>query len=300
MAELKDIGRTATSSLKHGVHDAQQAASQATSHAAPWLEALARFGYASKGAVYGTVGFLALSVALGRGGATTDTQGALLRLQDLPAGPLLMWLLTLGLIGYALWQLIRAAFDPEGQGHQAKGVIKRSGYALSGAANVGLALFTARLATLGTATRQQNSEDRVASTILDLPGGQLLLALGGLALLAVAANQLYSAYGAKFMKRMAFTDVSGRPRDALVRIGQVGITSRGILMVIIGVFALLAAWHRNATETVGISEALTWLRTQPAGNLLLGAVALGTLCYGVWCVVQARYRRIRIEDSAAG
>ena len=52
------------------------------------------------------------------------------------------------------------------------------------------------------------------------------------------------------------------------------------------------------SETVGISQALTWLGSQPAGNVLLGVVAIGTLCYGVWCAVQARYRRIRIEDAA--
>ncbi|WP_083524075.1 DUF1206 domain-containing protein [Deinococcus grandis] len=298
MADLKQMGQQTASTLKGGVEGAQQAAARATHHAAPWLEALARFGYASKGVVYGTVGLLALSVALGRGGATTDTKGALLRLQDLPAGTLLIWLLTLGLIGYALWQLIRAALDPEDQGHEAKGVVKRAGYAFSGVANLGLAVFTARLALAGNAARSQNSEDQVAGTVLNLPGGQLWLALGGLILLAVAANQLYVAYGAKFMKRVTFTDLPARTCDLLKRIGQVGIASRGVLMVIMGVFALLAAWHRKASETVGIGEALTWLRTQPSGNLLLGAVALGTLCYGVWCVVQARYRRIRIEGAA--
>ncbi|GGK96933.1 DUF1206 domain-containing protein [Deinococcus radiotolerans] len=297
MSDIKHLGQQAASNLKTGAQSAQAAAAHATHHAAPWLETLARAGYASKGVVYGTVGLLALSVALGRGGATTDTKGALLRLQDLPAGNVLMWLLTLGLIGYALWQLIRAALDPEGQGHEAKGIVKRAGYTLSGFANLALAFFTARLALLGNAARSQNSEDQVAGTVLNLPGGQVWLALGGLILLVVAGSQLYVAYGAKFMKRMAFTDLPQRTCDVLKRIGQVGIASRGVLMIIIGVFALLAAWHHKASETVGISEALTWLRTQPSGNLLLGAVALGTLCYGVWCVVQARYRRIRLEDG---
>ena len=41
---------------------------RASRQVAPALEALARFGYASKGVLYGTVGFLALSLALGEGG----------------------------------------------------------------------------------------------------------------------------------------------------------------------------------------------------------------------------------------
>lgn len=103
MPDLKDVtalGQQAGAKLEGVVR-------QVTHQAAPGLEALARVGYASKGVVYATIGLLALSVALGRGGATTDAKGALLRLQDLPLGNVLLWLLVLGLIGYALWQLIR-------------------------------------------------------------------------------------------------------------------------------------------------------------------------------------------------
>lgn len=288
MTDLKQTGQKVAGNVQHA---AQSAAHQA----APGLEALARFGYASKGVVYGTVGFLALSVALGRGGAATDSKGALLRLQDLPLGTPLVWGLVLGLVGYALWQLIRAGLDPERQGNGAKGIVKRSGYLLSGVANIALALFAARLAGSGTAQRTQDSESQAAGQVLNLPGGQLWLALAGIALLAVAANQLYSAWGAKFMKRMAFTDLGARYQDSLKRIGQVGIASRGLMMAILGVFLLIAAWRNSAAVALGISEALTWLRGQPSGNLLLGTVALGTLCYGVWCVVQALYRRVKVE-----
>ncbi|GAA0512636.1 DUF1206 domain-containing protein [Deinococcus depolymerans] len=295
MADLKEVGRNARQQVSDGLHSTREAASQAAGQAAPGLETLARAGYASKGVVYCAVGFLALSVALGRGGQTTDTRGALLKLQDLPGGTALLTLVAVGLVGYALWQLIRAVLDPERQGTGAGGLVKRSGYLISGAANLALAVFTARLAALGNAPQGGDSETRAAGAVLNLPGGQLLLGLVGLALLGLAGSQLYTAYGARFMKRMAFTDVSGRVRGALVKTGQLGIASRGVLMLIIGAFALVAAWHRRANETVGISEALTWLRSQPSGNLLLGVVATGTLCYGVWCAVQARYRRIHIQ-----
>lgn len=288
MTDLKQTGQRVAGNVQH-------AAQSATHQAAPGLEALARFGYASKGVVYGTVGFLALSVALGRGGAATDSKGALLRLQDLPLGTPLVWGLVLGLVGYALWQLIRAALDPERQGSGAKGIVKRSGYLLSGVANIALALFAARLAGSGTATRNQDSESQAAGQVLNLPGGQVLLALAGIALLAVAANQLYSAWGALFMKRMAFTDLGARYQGSLKRVGQVGIASRGLMMAILGVFLLIAAWRNSAAVALGVSEALGWLRDQPSGNLLLGTVALGTLCYGVWCVVQALYRRVKVE-----
>jgi hypothetical protein len=293
----KGVARGVKAGAQHVGAAGQAAARELTHEAAPQLEALARVGYASKGVVYGTIGLLALGVALGRGGATTDAQGALLRLQDLPLGTALVWLLVLGLVGYALWQLIRAALDPEGQGTEAKGIVKRVGYAVSGVGNLALALFAARLAMAGSAARNQASEAQTAREVLQLPGGQLLLGLAGVALLAVAGSGLYTAWGAKFMKRMNF---AGAPKPELLkRIGQVGIAARAVMLAIIGAFLLVAAWRNRAGIVPGISEVLTWLREQPAGNVLLFVLALGTLLYGVWCVVQALYRRIRVEGSAA-
>ncbi|MFC6667436.1 DUF1206 domain-containing protein [Deinococcus radiopugnans] len=101
--------------------DAREKVERASLQVAPGLETLARFGYASKGVVYGTVGALALGLALGAGGSTTDTRGALLRLQDLPGGSVVLWILMVGLVGYALWQLVRAMLDPEHQGTGARG-----------------------------------------------------------------------------------------------------------------------------------------------------------------------------------
>ncbi|MDV6374605.1 DUF1206 domain-containing protein [Deinococcus arenicola] len=267
---------------------------RASQQVAPGLEALARFGYASKGVVYGTVGVLALSLALGGAGRTTDTRGALLRLQDLPAGSAVLWVLAVGLTGYALWQLLRAILDPEHQGTGARGLVKRAGYLISGVIYLTLTAFSARVAAQGSASRDQNSEAQAASQVLQLPGGQLLLGLAGAVLLAVAGRQFYKAYGARFMMHMAFTDVGARYQNTLKRIGQVGIAARGLLLAIVGIFLLMAAWQNQASIAIGTSEALAWLREQPAGQFLLGAVALGTLFYGVWCVTQAVYRRIKV------
>jgi hypothetical protein len=288
MTDIKQVGER----LQGQVEGAARAA---TRRAAPGLEALARAGYASKGVVYGMLGLLALSVALGRGGQTTDTRGALQRLSDLPGGQLLIWLLVVGLLGYALWQLLRAALDPEHHGTKPAALVKRAGYLLSGGANVALAVFAAQVALHAAATSEHNGTARAASTVLHIPGGQVLLGVVAVGLFALAGSQLYTAYGAKFMKRMAFTDLGAQYQRTLTRVGQLGIASRGVLSAILGGFVLVAAWRDSAGTVVGVSGALSWLRSQPAGNFLLGAVALGTLCYGAWCVVQAVYRRIRVQ-----
>ena len=291
MANLREVGSGLRDVGTQAVHGVEAGITEGVQHAAPGLEALARFGYASKGAVYGTIGLLALNLALGRGGRATDTQGALTRIQDLPLGGVLIWLLVIGLVGYALWQLLRALIDPEQQGTAPKGLVKRAGYALSSVTNFALAYFAYRLATQGAAGPGQRQQD-IVRQVLEWPGGQALLGLAGLALLVVGGVQIANALGGKFMKRIALRDFAARHADAVKRVGQAGIAARGVVLGAVGVSLTLAAWKGSASGVRDTAGILTWLRDQ--GNGLLALVALGTLCYGVWCVVQALYRRIKI------
>ena len=66
--------------------------------------------------VYGIIGILALKLALGSGGETTNQQGAMRRLAEQHFGKVLLLLLAVGLAGYAVWRLTRAALGrgPEG------------------------------------------------------------------------------------------------------------------------------------------------------------------------------------------
>lgn len=266
--------------------------------AAPGLEALARFGYASKGVVYATVGLLALALASGRGGQATDSQGALRRLEDLPLGSVLIWPLALGLLGYALWQLLRAVLDPEQLGTEPRALAKRAGYLLSSLLNFALVWFAVRLAGEGRATGGEGGQ-AAAREVLSLPAGQLWLGLAGLALLGVGAAQIAEAVRGKFMRRIALRDAAAQHAGTVRRVGQLGLIARGLTFGAVGAFLLAAAFEDEARRVRDTSGILTWLRDQPAGEVLLALIALGTFCYGLWCFVQARYRRIGLSERAS-
>src|SRR6187549_2618386 len=99
--------------------------------AQPWVEVLARIGYVVRGVLYIVVGILAVQVALGAGGETTDKGGALTAIGIQPFGTVLLVLTIIGLAGYSLWGFIRAIFDPFNRGTSPRGIAQRLGYVVS-------------------------------------------------------------------------------------------------------------------------------------------------------------------------
>src|SRR5690242_14728410 len=80
------------------------------------FELFARAGFVARGVIYAIIGVLAVKVALGAGGKTTNQQGALRTIAHQPFGKFLLVAVAIGLAGYSLWRLTRAAVGhgPEG------------------------------------------------------------------------------------------------------------------------------------------------------------------------------------------
>jgi uncharacterized membrane protein len=60
---------------------------------------------------------------------------------------------------------------------------------------------------------------------------------------------------------------------------------------------LSAGWHERAAEARGVGGALWALHSQPGGDLVLVLLGLGLIAFGVFAVVEARYRPIRPEAA---
>ena len=74
-------------------------------------------------------------------------------------------------------------------------------------------------------------------------------------------------------------------KDQLVWLARAGYASRGVVYLIIGVFALFAAI--GSGETQGSKGALEKLMSQPAGTILIVAMIVGLIGYIVWRLIQA-------------
>ena len=262
----------------------------------PWVERLARFGYATKGVVYILVGALAVLAALDAGGKATDPRGAFQEIYAKPFGQVLLGAVAVGLSAYAIWRVTQAIVDAEGKGGDLKGILIRLGYAGSGLIHAGLAISAARL-ILGEreGSSEQEHKSRTAQ-VMQLPFGRLLVGLVGAGFIGFGLYQLYKGYTAKFRKRLDVGSMSEREDEWATRFGRFGLAARGVVFSIIGYFLIMSALHYDPKEVRGLGGALQALAAQPFGKTLLGVVAAGLAIYGLYMLVEAKYHRIRTRS----
>ncbi|HZU68470.1 MAG TPA: DUF1206 domain-containing protein [Ktedonobacteraceae bacterium] len=284
--------RPNVSTATRNAHRAEYAARGAAT--SRWMTGFARLGYAAKGVVYLIIGGLALELAIGHGGAATDQRGALQTIYEQPFGKFLLIVVGIGLAGYALWSFIQAIFDTEGKGRDAKGILARIGYGAVGVAYALIAFGAFQLA-LGTGSVGQHSSTSTqdwTARLLKLPFGQAVVVIVGLIVLGIAFYLFAKAWNAKFQNRLALSGVAARLRRWIVGSGRLGYGALGVVFTIIGFFLIVAALQHNPSQAKGLDTALQELLRQPFGPVLLGIVAFGLFCYGIYSLVEARYRRV--------
>ena len=111
----------------------------------------------------------------------------------------------------------------------------------------------------------------------------------------LVAAGLYNAYRGlkkKFTKRWDTAAMGRAARRWGERGGTVGLLARGVVFGLIGAFVIKAALDYNPRDAIGLDGALQKLAHQAYGQWLLGLTAAGLLAYAIFCLVEARYRRV--------
>lgn len=256
-----------------------------------WSRNLARVGFVALGVVYCLVGALAFMAAFELEGKTTqdtDQQGAFQFILDQHYGRILLGLVALGLVCYAVWRLLQAVLDPENKGHDAKGIARRIGYAFSGLFYGVLAYYAANLAFGNSNGGQGDSRQTLARELLHQPYGQWLVGLLALGTVAFGVYQIYRALSGKYRKKIQESKLPTQHINMLIRAGKVGYIARGVVWILIGYLFGKAALNANAQEAGGTEKAFSLIEQGTFGSVLLGIMALGLICYGVFMFVRAR------------
>jgi hypothetical protein len=259
-----------------------------------WVEGAARIGLTAKGFVYSLVGILTFAAAFELGGS--DDKGGktqvLQWIQEQPFGQVLLGLTALGLLSYTVWRFIEAFLDSEDKGNDAKGLAKRVPYFFSGLV-YGISTFYAAKLLFGSGGSDEGGDTRqtVAQKLLEQPFGQWLVGIVALGTMAVGVYQIYYSLSDKYRKKVQESKLDKRIKETLVKTGKVGYIARGVVWLIIGYLFLQAALQADSSEAGGSDSAFSFLENE-YGSLVLGAMALGLLSYGIFMFVRARYQPI--------
>lgn len=249
---------------------------------------LARAGLVARGVVYGVIGILALKLALGDGGMATNQQGALKTIGGQSFGEVLLILVAIGLGGYSLWRLTRAAIGHGAE--QRDSASDRVAAAASGIA-YGLLCVTAVEILIGAGTGSGTPKQPTGG-VLDWPAGPALVAIAGAILIGVAIYQAYKGLARKFVEDANTGEMSEGVRKGYTALGVFGHVARAVVFALIGYGLIKAAIDYNPKEAIGLDGALRELANASYGPALLGLVAAGLAGFALYSIVDARYRKV--------
>ena len=250
----------------------------------PALQVGARVGYALSGVLHLLIAWIALQVAWFASGKPADQSGALQTVSASPPGRWALWVAVAGFLALGLWRLASAlAVRTRGKssrwGQKAKGIAKAVLYLVLAWTSLSFAKGQP------SSSKTQNAD--FTATLLPHPGGRVLVAAIGLAIIGVGGYHVVKGWTRKFLQ-----DLSEHPGTLATRAGVVGYLAKGLALVVVGVLFVAAALENSSSKATGLDGALRSMRQQAFGSWLLTVVALGIGAYGLYSFARARYARV--------
>ena len=270
-------------------HAAPQVARNATR--TPIFQGLARAGYVARGLLYVVIGVLAIRLAQGVGGAPASQQGALRTIAHQPFGHALLIATAIGLAGYAILRFAQVfvGSTPE---HGRYSPLDRIAAAGSGLAYGTFCILAIAVLRGSSGSTKGHTPQQTTAGVLDWPAGRVLVGAAGVVFLGMAAYQVFMALSRKFLDDSKTHEMSPGVERGFTALGVVGLLARGVVFGLIGLFVLKAAIEFRSREAVGLDGALTRLTHHAYGTTALYVVAAGLVVFGLYSMVDARYRKI--------
>lgn len=263
---------------------AEQAGRELKEH--PAFDALVRTGLVGYGLVYLILGWMALQLVLGDREGNVSKGGALHQLAGETWGVVVLWAACIGLAGLAVFEALQVWL-----GHRshdgARKTLARIGSAGRAVLYAVVAVSAAKTALGGKSTENPDSYTR---KLMSTDIGPWLVAGVGLAIIGYAIGCLVIAVTDRYRKHLDIDGQTGSTGTVIKVVARVGYVSKSVAFGVIGALFIWAAWTHEPKAAGGLDAALSRLLEAPAGPALLGIVAVGFGCYGVFNLFRARYR----------
>ena len=141
-----------------------------------------------------------------------------------------------------------------------------------------------------TAGSEQRQDIDVTAALLRTGWGRLLLILVGVALVAAGAEVGRRSVRLDFRERFAAAHMSGALAALTRALGGVGCAARAVEFVLAWFFLVKAAVLSRSAQAKGLDAVFRSVASSGYGSWLLGGLASGLVCYGLYCLLEARYR----------
>ena len=128
--------------------------------------------------------------------------------------------------------------------------------------------------------------------MLAWPGGRVLVVAAGLVIIGVGIAGIIKGIKKSFTEEIDTSSMSPAARTGVLRLGQVGYIAKGVALGVVGGLLTYATLTFDRQTAQGLDGALQTILAQPFGRFLLTAVALGFAAFGLFAILQSRYRRM--------
>lgn len=205
-------------------------------------------------------------------------------LNEFVVGKVVIWVILTGTICYIFWRIYEAITDPYNYGHNASGISKRIGIALSTVADI-LIVYSAITVLLGTsgsdAAGQPTEQRELVANILQKEGGKFYILVVGSIVIITSLIQFFYGVTKGYAERLKIDYFKDWQRKAIHLLAWIGYFSRGIIIGIIGFFLIKAAVADDARHVVNTDKAFDYIGDE-VGHIFFILIALGTICYSLF------------------
>ncbi|HET7414783.1 MAG TPA: DUF1206 domain-containing protein [Arthrobacter sp.] len=253
------------------------------------FEVAARVGYAVDGLLHMAIGTIAWHIALG-GSGEADAGGAIGRLVMQPFGVLLVWVGFAGCAMLSLWHLSEVVF--QGRGRDSRNQ-RKDRWIAAGRTIIyaGLAMALAQF-VLGGSTDSGEATSDFSATLMASPGGSALLLVIGAGIIGIGGYFIFKGLSGRFRRDLRTTGPHHIGK-LTVFLGVAGHTAKGAALGAVGLLFIVATVQHDPEESTGMDGALKALGAQPFGVVILAAIGLGLICFGIYSLARAKFAKMK-------
>lgn len=252
------------------------------------LSALGRLGLAGRTGFYVVLTGITVQIALlgGRSTKQADAHGALALVSRPLIGKMAIAAVGLGFLLFGVGRLAGAVKD------DSVSMSRRVLTALQGLFYVVLTYVPVSYLAGNRMTGSQQQQQKTTARLLGLPGGQELVFAVGVILILVCVQQIRGAVRQDFRDGLEMDHAPRFVRSLAGASGVVGISSRALVFMPVGVFLMISAVQFNPGKSYGTDAELLRLSGYEWGVAVLSAVAAGLAVFVVFSAIETRYRKV--------